>query len=194
MHWDFYWPEMENDVYATIRDYQSCAWNSRMSNRHRQLRLLPPISHLEFVEIDMLGPFLKNISSNPYVMFMTDRYSKLTKATLFAKTTETTVTNFLLNDWISSREVPAKVLTYNGPHFRSKFIKTVCVKLRATPITTTEYQPQSSRQLERFNASIVSRLHDYVSEHQHYWNRLVTPLTYAYNKKVRRATKLSASA
>lgn len=57
-------------------------------------------------------------------------------------------------------------------------------------MTTTEYHQQADGQLERFNASMISRLRYYVAEHQKDWATFDFPLTYTYNVQVHRAKKV----
>lgn len=58
------------------------------------------------------------------------------------------------------------------------------------PLATTEYHPQSNDQVEWFKATIISRIHHYVSEHQQNWDSFLTPLTHAYSPQMHSATKL----
>lgn len=184
MRWTFYWPPMANDVKATDCNCQSCARNRRKNQRQRKLCLLPLNGPLQFVAIDILGLLPKRKPGNHYVVVMTDRYSEPTKVTPTAKTTVTTAATFLLKGWISSYKISASMLTHKGPLFASGFFKTICVKLWTAPLTRTVIHPQSNRQAEWVNATIVSRLCLYLSEHQRYWESFVAALTNTYSTHV----------
>ena len=53
---------------------------------------------------------------------------------------------------------------------------------------TLAYNAQTNGQTERYNQTLVTRLCIFVNEHQKDWNRLIQPLTYAYNMQVHRPT------
>lgn len=121
---------------------------------------------------------------------MTDHHFKLANETRTKNMPATTVATIILNNWISSYRIPAKLLTENCLQFTSKFFKANCVELGNVPLTTTEYHSHSNGQVERFNSTIASRLHHDNSEHQQDCGSSVMLLTYAYNMQVHHATKL----
>lgn len=61
MYRDFNWLHMEIEVYATVRNHQSCARNRRVNKRQCRRRLLPPKSPLESVGIHILGLLPKKV-------------------------------------------------------------------------------------------------------------------------------------
>lgn len=108
MRQEVYSPHMSNHRYVTVKDCQSCASNWRDSKRHRELHLFPPTAPLEVVAIDILGPLLKIKTEYQFIVVMTDRFSKLAKATPTAKTTAKTLAQIFLNDWMANFGIPAK--------------------------------------------------------------------------------------
>ena len=61
--------------------------------------------------------------------------------------------------------------------------------LGITNLYTSAYHPQTNGQVERYNQTIASMLHNYVNEHQDDWDVYVGPLTYAYNSHIHRTTR-----
>lgn len=55
-------------------------------------------------------------------------------------------------------------------------------------MTTITYDPHTNLKTERYNKTLVSRLHHYLGEHQRYWEDYVPPPTYAYSGQVHRST------
>ena len=53
---------------------------------------------------------------------------------------------------------------------------------------TLAYHPQTNGQTERYNQKLLYRLRFFVNEHQRDWDKLIQPLTYAYNAQVHRTT------
>lgn len=102
-------------------------------------------------------------------MVLTNRYTKVNQAILSADTRATTDATIFLNDWISSYGIPAKVFTANGPKFASRFFKKYREELMIVTLITMKYHPQPNGQVVRLNATIVSRLGNYVLEPKQHW-------------------------
>ena len=190
MRCEFYWPHMANDVYETVQRCESCAaTRGTQYTKQKHLRLFPANGPLEFVAMDILGPLPKTKQGNQFVVVLTDRYSKLTRAIPTGKTTATTVATIFVDHWVIPYGIPNYVLTDNGPQFVAKFFASVCLALGVKHVTTTAYHPRTNGQTERFNRTIVTRLRHYVGEHQDDWDLYVQLLTYAYNAQVHRSTR-----
>lgn len=82
---NFYWSQMTNDVYATVRDCHSCARNCLTTKQKCKLRLFSPNKPLEFVAIKIFGPFPNTKTGNQLIVIVTDWFSKLRKATVRTK-------------------------------------------------------------------------------------------------------------
>lgn len=123
---------------------------------------------------------------------MTIRFSKLTKDTSTSKTIATTgaVATIFINDCVSSFWIQSKILAGNGHHFTSKIFQAIYTEVELKLVIGTESHHQTSGQFKRFNATIVSRLSECVTEHQQDWDNYILPLTFAHNTRIRRATKL----
>lgn len=76
---------------------------------------------MKLVAIDILEPLPKMKTSKRFIVVGTERFTKLTKATMTTKKTTNTVGTIFINDWIASFGIPLKVLTDNHPQFTSKF-------------------------------------------------------------------------
>ena len=186
---DYYWPHMANDAYATVKSCRSCNKNRGTAAKHQKLlKLFPASGPLEFVAMDLLGPLPKTKRGNTFVLVITDRYSKLTRAIPLKATKATDIAMAFLDTWVYVYGAPKFLLTDNGPQFVAKFFETICSMLGVRHFTTTAYHPQTNGQAERFNRTIVQRLRHYVAEHQTDWDLYIQPLTYAYNMQVHRTT------
>lgn len=68
------------DCYTTMNQCASCAKNKALLKKQRKRRhLFPAHGPLEFLAIDILGPFLKTPVGNLFVLMITNRDSKLAK-------------------------------------------------------------------------------------------------------------------
>ena len=62
----------------------------------------------------------------------------------------------------------------------------MCTILGTKHLPTSAYHPQTNGQTERYNQTLVNRLRIFTAEHQNDWDRLIQPLTHAYNLHVNR--------
>ena len=186
---EYYWPHMANDAFAVARDCRSCRRiRGTRFTYQKYLKLFPAAGPLEFVGMDLLGPFPKSKKGYLYILVITDRFSKMTRAIPMRSTTAASVAQAFLDNWVYPYGVPSYLVTDNGPQFASKFFEAVCTMLGVQHYLTTAYHPQTNGQSERFNRTILDRLRHYVADHQADWDEFVQPLVYAYNMQVHRST------
>lgn len=75
----------------------TCARNGRTNKKQRKLRLLSPADSLGSVVIDILSALPKTEDAYKYIVGMMNRYYKLSKAKLTARTTTKRISNICKN-------------------------------------------------------------------------------------------------
>lgn len=180
---------MARDVFQTANDCRPCAEaRGTRYKTQKPMKLFPAGKPLEFVAMDLLGPFPAAESGNQHILVITDRFSKLAQVTPLVSTTAPAVANAFVENWVIPYGIPKFVLSDNGPQFVAKFFEAICVLLGLKHLTTTAYHPQSNGQTERYNQTLATRLRIFTNQHEKNWDRLIQPLTYAYNAQVHRTT------
>lgn len=97
----FYWPHTVSEVYSYVEKCESCRGH-RLSQRHqRWMQLLLPGGPLELVAVEILGSLTKKRKGNCFVIMMTDRYRKRTKAIPTVKTRTWEVETIFHKHWIA---------------------------------------------------------------------------------------------
>jgi len=88
----YYWPSMVTDIYNTITKCTTCAQN-RLSLRRRTspLTLFPARESLTDLSVDIFGPIPATKAGNRFILFITDRFSKLTKCVALRRITAISV-------------------------------------------------------------------------------------------------------
>lgn len=67
--------------------------------------------------------------------------------------------------------IPKFMLTDNGPQFVSKLFTAVCAFLVISQLTTTTtYYPQTNLKTDLYNATLISRLRNYLNDYQTDWD------------------------
>ena len=189
MRQHYYWPYMATDVFQTAKDCRDCA--QARGTRYRNQKLMKTFKAtqpLDFVALDLLGPLIKTTTGYTDILVITDRFSKMARVVPLKSTKAPYVADAFIEHWVIPYGLPRKLLSDNGPQFVGKFFQAMCTLLGTKHLPTTAYHPQTNGQTERYNQTLVNRLRIFVSEHQNDWDRLIQPLTYAYNLQVNRTT------
>jgi transposase InsO family protein len=185
-----YWPRMSIDVANYVSNCPSCIKRSlRNSRKTTRLLLFPPSAPMEFVAMDILGPLTTTTRGNRFLLVITDRFTKLTRAYPLANTTAEVVAKMFFDGWVASGYgIPQVLLTDNGSQFVAKFFQTFCKILGLKQVFTSAYRPSTNGQTERFNRTVAEFMGAYVSEHQSDWDDLAAVATYSYNNKPHAST------
>ena len=185
----FYWPSMTVDIHHKVESCAPCAKNRIKEQRNvYPMRLFPATKPLEYVAMDILGPLPRTKHGMRFILVITDRFTKLTKAEPLRTITSLAVARAFCKAWVFNYGTPKVLLTDNGTQFTATFFRNVCRILKIRKVFTAEYHPQTNGQAERFNRTIVAAIRNYVSESQRDWDEWLGPLTYAYNMQVHRST------
>jgi Integrase zinc binding domain len=103
----FYWPAMAADAYATVRRCTTCSRDRIKLRQHNSfMKLFPAAGPLEFVALDILGPLPKTKGGNRYLLVISDRFSKLTRAIPLRTVNATNVARAFSEGWIFIYGIP----------------------------------------------------------------------------------------
>ena len=111
----FYCPSLAADCYGMVRQCPECAKNrAHEETRRTKLTLFPAKEPLDFIAIDILGPFLTTERGNNFLLVITDRFTKLTRDLQIAKKSSDVITEELINNWITVYGPPRLILSGNA--------------------------------------------------------------------------------
>ena len=117
---------------------------------------------------------------------MTDHFSKLALVTQLSSTTAPEVAKAFIDNWVIPYGLPVSIISDNGPQFLSKQFEAVCLTVGHKHVTKTAYHPQINGKTKRYNQTLATRLRIYTDRNNSDLDRLIQPLTYAYNAQVHR--------
>lgn len=186
-----YWPNMMTDIRECCQRCDACG-KERVTLRTHQspLTLFPANAPLEYVAIDILGPLPRASSGHRFVLVMTDRFSKFSRAIPMRTITAINVAKAFLEYWIFAYGAPQTVITDNGSQFTAQIFEFLCSHMGVRHALTTTYHPQTNGQAERFNRTLLASLRAFAGEHPKSWAEFVGSVTYAYNTQVHSSTKV----
>ena len=152
------------------------------------MRLFPATTPLESVAIDILGPLPKSTDGHLFILFIFDRFTKLTQIVPLKSVKAYDVAVAFVNEWVFKYGPLRTLLSDNGSQFVSLFFQRVCLVMYIMSSFTTTCHPQTNGQSERFNRSLLAMMRCYVDDHPADWCRCARALCFAYNTAVHRTT------
>lgn len=108
----------------------------------------------------------KTLYGNQLVFFMAYRFSKLARVAPTSNTTAAQIASIFMDHWIIPWRIPEYWITDNVAQFISKLIEWHCAFRGTQHLTKSANHPQTNRQAERLNKTIIARLKKYIAEHQ----------------------------
>lgn len=153
----YYWPDMVSNLYGTVESCESYAHIRQTRKEQWKLRLFPATEPLDHIVIGILCPLPKTKYSHQYIVMMTKRFSKLTKAIATARTTVTTMATISLEQVVRKFGLPTKFLTDNEQQSTINCFATIYTQLGVKVLKSSEYPHQAYGQVQCFNRTIDSR-------------------------------------
>lgn len=90
---------MAAGVESIVSKWQSCAWNNQTYRRDRKLQVFPAAGTLEFIAMNVFGPFPEMTQYSQYIHFIKNHCSKLTRAMSTSKTMFTHIGKLFVDHW-----------------------------------------------------------------------------------------------
>lgn len=162
-----------------INKCQACARNTLTYRQKRKLQLFPAAGALDFIPMNIVGPFSKARQGQLYVFLVIELYPKRTPAVPTSKTIYAHMSTFFFDHSSVWSGITSYLLTDSDAQFTSPFFVTICPLLSVKHLTTTAYNHQTSSQAKRYKKMILTRLRQYVADDQKDWDSFVQPLTRA---------------
>lgn len=96
-------------------------------------------------------PLFKTAKWHQDVVVVDEHCATLPQVVRTARIRTNTVTEIFWNAWVISYGIAAYLLTNNGIQPVAIFFETLCNHFATKHLTTTEYDPQTNSQMERYN-------------------------------------------
>ena len=183
-----FWPRMQNDVFAYVRDCPRCQQAKTPAIKtHQPLGQLTATRPLQLVAMDFTL-LERAADGRELVLVLTDAFTKWTVATPVADQTAKTVVRVLLEEWITKFGVPEQLHSDQGRSFESEVVKGLCAHYGIRKTRTTPFNPRGNGQTERFNKTMFGLLRTLPPEEKRYWPRHLPELVFWYNATVHSTT------
>lgn len=133
----------------------SCRQQCQHPTHQRLLRSFPPKRQLEFVAMNILGYLPKLENGNTFIVVLSNRQSKLTRAIRTKTRIVTDVAPIFGEDWAVPYGVTNQLLADSGLRLVGKVLSAVCTGFEFRLLTTSAYHVQTIGQTEPYSKTTL---------------------------------------
>ncbi|CAM4830631.1 unnamed protein product [Rotaria magnacalcarata] len=182
---------MIEDIRNYVKSCIPCLQNNHLTQKPPGA--LKPIEPLEGVwqllTMDFhepLSPTTRN--GNKYIISLTDVLSKFVITKAVRDCTATTTARFITEEVILKYGTPKCILTDNGTHFTASMMSELFKKIGVKHLYSTPYHPMTNGQIERYNATLDSKIAALSNEQRTDWDEQLPFVTFNYKTNIHRTT------
>ena len=180
------------NMYTVCANYISGCPKCQQKDRGRKLQaplgnMPKPLGAWHTVAVDVLGPLPQTRSGKRYIVVVTDYLTRFVITVATKDQTAETTADALMEKFLEFG-LPERLITDNGPNFRSRLLAEMCRLIRTAHLFTTPYHPQFDGLCERFNRTLASMLRGFVGQHQRDWDKYLPYIMHAYRAAPQEST------
>ena len=189
----YWWPNMRAVVRQVSDMCETCDEFRQARTGRAELHPIECADRSELVAIDMWGgqqAFPPTPEGNSIVLVMVDHFTKYAELVALPDQKAATIAVAFEKNWILRHGAPLKVLSDNGPCFRSAEFESLLALYRIAHSNSTAYHPEGNGAVERLNRTMKAYLQKVVADHgrRSDWDRLLPKAVFVYNTTVHRMT------
>uniref|UniRef100_A0A3B1J0Y6 Integrase catalytic domain-containing protein n=1 Tax=Astyanax mexicanus TaxID=7994 RepID=A0A3B1J0Y6_ASTMX len=143
---------------------------------------------MEWVAVDVLGPFPVTDSGNRFVLVAMDYFTKWPEAYAVPDQGAVTTADILVREFFCRFGVPEELHSDQGRNFESEVMAEVCRILGIHKTRTTPLHLQSDGLVERFNRTLAAQLAMVSDKNQRDWDRHLPVVLLACRSAVQETT------
>ncbi|RVW65441.1 Pro-Pol polyprotein [Vitis vinifera] len=166
----YYWPTMKNDAATYVKNCDKCQKHALIP--HMSSATLKSISSpWPFAQwgMDIVGPLPVAPAQKKFLLVATDYFSKWEEAEAYASIKDKDVTKFVWKNIICRFGIPQAIIADNGPQFDSIAFRNFCSELNIQNSYSTPRYPQSNRQAEATNKTLITALKNRLEQAKGKW-------------------------
>ena len=189
----YYWPSMSKEIRNYVQLCEICyRTNLKFAKKPKnKLSIFTANYPGEFLCCDLIGPLTQS-KGYKWIVTMTDKFSRYSRAVPIINATSEQIAKVLLNDWISHEGLFRILLTDQGANLTTSKIMIELYKvLQIDKRQTSGYRPSVNGLVERYNRSLITILKKYVQEFPNTWSDKLKLACLAYNTAINEGTQLS---
>ena len=130
----YFWQAMRKHVRAELLRCPTCIANSRQRDKTVMGTMPMPVTPMQMISMDLVGPFVPSSKGNKYSLTIIDHFSGWAEAYPLPNKTSDSVWQAFSNYFLLAHGTPEVLLTDNGCEFTAKvfsdYLKTLGIDLR----------------------------------------------------------------
>ena len=187
----YFWPSMIHDIKNYVRSCIPCLQNNQLRQKPPGTLkpIKPPEGVWQLLTMDFHGPITPTSrNGNKYIIALTDVLSKFVITKAVRDCTAITAARFVIEEVILKYGTPKCILTDNGTHFTASMMTELFKTLGVTHLYSTPYHPMTNGQVERYNATMDSKIATLSNENRTNWDEQLPYVTFNYNTSIHTTT------
>ena len=186
-----FWYRMADDIKFWIKVCEQCQMRKRPGvTPQAPLKLYQSGYCNERVQMDICGPVNESRHGNRYLLVLTDRFSKYTKAYPLPNKETKTVAETVVTRWIHEYGEPEQIHTDQGGEFESFLMRDLLKLYGVNKSRTTPYHPEGNAQVERYNQTIATMLSVLSTDYRD-WDLKIPLAVSGYNGTIHATTSFT---
>ena len=186
----YFWPGMANDGATWGQECRQCITNKPGPAVRAPLVSIQSSYPFQIVGIDYLS-LGRSDDSHPYILVMTDLFSKYAVAVPTKDQSATTTARAVWTHLFQVFGCPEQIHSDRGGAFESALFTELCQLYGCRKSRTTPYHPQGNGACERFNQTLLGLLGTLLEEEKSQWQAKLPALLQVYNNTTHRTTNLT---
>lgn len=187
----YFWPNMTLDIRNYVKSCVPCLQNNHLRRKPPGALkpIKPPEGIWQLLTMDFHGPITPATrQGNKYIISLTDVLSKFVITKAVRDCTASTAAHFITKEVILKYGTPRCILTDNGTHFTASMMSELFKKIGVTHLYSTPYHPMTNGQIERYNATMDSKIAALSNEQRTNWDEQLPFVTFNYNTSIHATT------
>jgi transposase InsO family protein len=158
---------------------------------HGLLKSSVPEAPWRTVAMDFAGPYPSSRDGFRYVLVFVDQFTKWVELVPTHDQTAISVIRAFYHNVLCRHGCPQRLLSDNGPSFRSSLVDALCTHFGIKKIFTTAYYPQGDGYAERFMRTMNNSLAALTTHSVDDWSDYLPGIAFGYNSADHAATGTS---
>lgn len=189
--YQYWFPKMRHVVKKYIKNCLNCIYfKNKGGAKEGELFPLPKYAQpFHTLHVDHLGPFVKTVNQNKYLLVAVDSFTKF----VFITAVRNADSNGLLRELDNISKVfgnPRRIIADPGSAFTSCAFKEYCSNKNIRLHTVATGMPRSNGQVERFNKTILEAMRTMSADlDENRWDQCIKPLQQALNSTFHKTIK-----
>ena len=190
----FYWFGYRTDVQKYVPTCLTCLQVKHPRRKPRaKVDTYQAGVPMEWVHIDILGPFPPNKSGNVYILMMIDQFTRWVESMPLKDETVEVMARSAVDNFFSRFGLPSELHSDQGRNFMSNLFVELCERLQIARTRTTPYHPSGNGQVERKNRLLLQLIRAYLGKQQNTWDESLPLLASVVRSAVNRSMGFSAN-